>query len=247
MAFRGYRLTWEEDAETQPYQEGPFILTFDGRLDNREEIATRACIGSSRFMPDPVLILHAYEKCGDSVFAKLIGEFALTIWNRNTHTLTFVRSVDGARPLYYILEREALTWASSLEVLLRDSTSEPRINESYILEFLISVPRSQHTPFENIGIVPPGTLLRFENDAFGTPKTLWNPPAHDVPPRSDAEYEEEFRETITEAVKVRLRAKGVVFSELSGGLDSSSIVLIANNLLSSSQSAPETLQTVSCI
>jgi asparagine synthase (glutamine-hydrolysing) len=247
MAFRGNRLTWEEETETQPYQEGPFVLTFDGRLDNRAAIATRSGISPYSLTPDPTLILRAYCHSGDSVFCDLVGEFALAFWNRNTRTLIFARSVDGARPLYYFLDQKKLIWASTLNVLLRNSETEPSINENYILEFLSSVPRSQHTPFANIGVIPPGSILRFSNDAFSKADKIWEPPSPDSRIRPDTEHEEEFREKVTEAIAVRLRAKGVVFSELSGGLDSSTIALIGHNILCTSNRAPERLRTISCV
>src|SRR6266446_7976300 len=60
MGYRGDRITWEEDTETQPFALGPYRLTFDGRLDNREHIAALAGIKADRNIADPVLIAEAY-------------------------------------------------------------------------------------------------------------------------------------------------------------------------------------------
>jgi asparagine synthase (glutamine-hydrolysing) len=247
MAFRGKRLTWEEETETQPCQVGPFVLTFDGRLDNRDTIAARSGISPNSLTPDPILILWAYEHSGDALFSDLIGEFALVLWDHSNCTLTFARSVDGARPLYYALAQKHLAWASTLNILLRNSETGAPINERYILDFLSSVPRSHHTPFANIEPVPPGSIVRFSNNALSKAQTIWQPPQPDSRIRPDAEYEEEFREKVTEAIAVRLRAKGVVFSELSGGLDSSTITLIADKIFSRNNRTPDCLRTISCV
>ena len=247
MAFRSRRLTWEEETETQPYEAGPFVLTFDGRLDNRPAIAALSGLSRYSFTPDPVLILRAYEHKGDALFSELIGEFALALWDQNSRALTFVRSVDGARPLYYVLDQTKLMWASTLEILLRNSETESPIDESYILEFLSSVPCSHHTPFTNIEPVRPGTIVRFSNDALSKTQPIWEPPRPDSRVKVDAEYEAEFRDKLTEAIAVRLRAKDVVFSELSGGLDSSTIALIGDAILSRNNRAPDSLRTISCV
>src|SRR4051812_10652736 len=57
IAYRGDRITPEEEYETQPLRYGPYILTFDGRLDNREELASRLNITNDREIPDPLLVV----------------------------------------------------------------------------------------------------------------------------------------------------------------------------------------------
>src|SRR6266403_4095820 len=54
MGYRGDRITWEEDTETQPFSLGPFTLSFDGRLDNRGDLAAKVGLTVSSSLPDPV-------------------------------------------------------------------------------------------------------------------------------------------------------------------------------------------------
>src|SRR5713226_712128 len=99
MAYRGDRITWEEETETQPLNCGRYVLTFDGRLDNREQLASRLDLPHFRSMPDPILVAKTLGAFGDRTFGQLIGEFALALWCKETRCLLFARSVCGARSL----------------------------------------------------------------------------------------------------------------------------------------------------
>ncbi len=248
MAYRGDRLTWEDDAERQPLDCGPFVLTWDGRLDNREDLARRLGLRGLRAIPDASLVAQAYATCGESIVATLIGEFALVLWTKATRSLLFARSVCGARPLYYVANRDAIWWSSDFAHLVCAAGVDLAVNDSYVLEYLVSQPGTHHTPLRAVKVIPPGTLVRFETAECHAPRPLWDPTAiPGVTYRTAAEYEEHCRDKLTEAVRVRLRAKHPVFAELSGGLDSSSVVLTADRILEAPTHSPATLRTVSCV
>lgn len=248
MSYRGDRITPEEDSETQPLEHGPYILTWDGRLDSRKELIARLGLRGGQNMTDPEIVLKAYAELGNGVFADLVGEFALCLWCQRARVLTFVRSVCGARTLYYVLDNDRLTWSSNLSHLLRLSEVDLAVNHDYALKYLVSQPDPACSPFQKVRVVPPGKVQRFESNGFLEPTVLWDPQRLvPIQYRSDGEYEERFREEITQAVRGRLRAKGPVFAELSGGLDSSSIVLLGDQILRSNGERPETLRTVSCV
>jgi asparagine synthase (glutamine-hydrolysing) len=248
MAYRGNRIAVEEDSEVQPLKYGPYVLTFDGRLDNRSEILLRLNINHDLGLPDPVIVAKGYETFGDSILSALIGEFALTIWCERHRSLVFARSVCGARPLYYVLNKDELIWSSDFAHLVRVSGVDLEVNNSYVLEYLVSQPSPEHTPLQRIEVVPPNRILRFDKDRFQPPVALWNPSNIQTLNRlSDTECEELLLERLKEAVQVRMRAKSTIFSELSGGLDSSTLVLIADGLLRVANQSRESLQTLSHI
>jgi asparagine synthase (glutamine-hydrolysing) len=248
MAFRGNRITWEEESETQPLDEGSYLLTWDGRLDNREEFADRLGLQRIQNVPDPVLVLKSYEAFGESVFKRLIGEFASTIWCRTTKTLLFVRSTCGARPLYYTLVNGTLFWSSDFAHLVKVSDVDLDVSEDYFLEYVLTQPNTRHTPLTKLHSVPANSLLRFEGGQMKQVDELWNATnIKSLRYRAEQQYEEHFREVLTEAVRVRLRAKPPIFAELSGGLDSSTVVLTADRILRSQSQPPESLRTLSFI
>jgi asparagine synthase (glutamine-hydrolysing) len=248
LAYRGDRITPEDEHEIQPLRFGELALTWDGRLDNREEIAALAGLLHLSHVPDPVIVARGYERFGEAIFSRLIGEFVLVLWCGKSRTLRFVRSACGSRPLFYAFAGKSLLWASDFSHLVRISGAGLEVNEDYIVEHLVSQPDSCHSPLAGIQVSPPNAMLRLEDGCFAPPVRLWDPAAiRPLHYKSDREYEEHCRELLTEAVSARLRARHTVFSELSGGLDSSSVVVLADHVLARQNRPAEHLQTVSCV
>jgi asparagine synthase (glutamine-hydrolysing) len=248
ISYRGDRITPEDDFEVQPLRSDPYILTWDGRLDNRNELADRVGLRAIERMPDTVIVLSAYLALGDSVFDDLIGEFALVLWCRRTKSVRFVRSACGARTLYYVLTGNVLTWSSNFGHLVRASGVDLTVNDDYAVQYLVSQPSAKDSPLTNVHAVPPNHLLYFEDRRIKFTRELWDPTRiSSLRYRTDDEYEEHCRVAIKDAVKVRLRSKAPVFSELSGGLDSSTIVMTADRILRERGEPRTDLQTVSCV
>lgn len=247
IVYRGDRITHEEDQEVQPFVSRPFTLTWDGRLDNREEWGARMDLTSVSEIPDPCLVGMAYGRFGKAIFPELIGEFALTLWSQQLKELVFVRSVCGARPLYYVQDKNRIVWSSDFAHLVRITEVDLAVNDAYLLEYLVSQPSVKRTPLINVHAVEPGTALRFANSSFQPAVKLWDPRRiKTLHYASDRQYEEALRERLDEAVRLRMRARSCIFAELSGGLDSSSLVLTADEVSRAAGQGHERLKTVSC-
>ena len=248
MLFLGDRIAPEEEKEVQPLRLEPYALTWDGRLDNREELANRLGVHHCRELSDPALVLQAYIAFGDRVLESLVGEFALALWSSRTQSLRFARSTCGARPLYYAVDKNTLTWSSNLAHLVNVTDVDLTVNDSYAVNYLVSQPPACTSPLTNIGVIPPNHVVEFNKGQCVASRELWNPSRFvSVLHHSDKEYEEHFLEVFQEAVKVRLRSNRTVFAELSGGLDSSSVVLMADRVLRQRYRSPAELQTTSCV
>jgi asparagine synthase (glutamine-hydrolysing) len=247
ISYRGNRITEEEENETQPLCYGPYVLTFDGRLDNRKDLALKLGIPDSR-TPDPLLVVKIYDLLGDATFSNLIGEYALALWDRKHKSIRFVRSVCGSRPLYYTFTDTLLLWCSDFAHLVKTDGRHLTINDSYLLEYLASQPHYRHTPFHDIKTVPPGTIVCFTATFEQRSSCFWN--CNEVPPlqlENDMAYESRLRDLLSEAVQAKLRTKYAAFSELSGGLDSSTLVLMTDTIRLSTPDSLPTLHTVSCV
>lgn len=248
MAYRGDRITEEDDGDIQPLRRGPYVLTWDGRLDNRAALARRLELSPTTKLPDAALVLEAYGRFGDAVLCDLLGEFALALYSAATRLLCLARSTCGARPLYYTASPQRLLWASDFAHLVRVAGVDLALDEAYVLGYLVFQPNPALTPLRDVHAVPPNRALWFQDGRLAHTTELWDPTR--VGPltyRSDDEYEERCRELVTEAVRVRLRAKGPVFAELSGGFDSSTIVLTADRIRRDRNESPEGLRTLSCV
>lgn len=224
------------------------LLTWDGRLDNGADLASELGLSPALREDDPRLVLAAYERWGLGSLSRLIGDFALALWDPAETRLVLARDAFGARPLYYAAEPGSLAWASALGPLLeRRGTGLPEIDEEFVADFLTFPNASERTPYEDIRSVPPGCALvagRIGEELH----CFWAfDPGRHILDAGDAEHEERFRELFREAVRVRLRAEGTVCAELSGGLDSSSIVCMADEILRAGEAEAGKLETISYV
>jgi len=249
MIYRGNRITREENGDVQPLTFGDSTLTWDGRLDNRNEVADRAGLQAYESLPDATIVLRSYNAVGQSLLAQLVGEFALSLWNGRKGRLLLCRSHCGTRPLYYIDRDTEIVWSSDFAHLARVDCSGLKIDDVYILEYLVSQPDLPRTPFLSIRAVPAGSMVGFGPGKQRFAKRLWDPgnlPKIDC--RTEQYYEQCCRALLDEAIAVRLsRSPGIVFSELSGGLDSSALVLLADQMLRRQGRDPAELCTLSCL
>src|SRR5262249_54982784 len=123
-------------------------------------------------------------------------------------------------------------WSSRLQALV-DSTGIDELDDEYIREFLSFGACPNRTPYRGIYSVPPGHAVCVSPQGT-TIRRFWALPAGDeIRYRDERRYEEQLRALFREAVAVRLQSDSPVLAELSGGLDSSSVVCMANRLMRS--------------
>ena len=178
---------------------------------------------------DSEIALHLYEDVGVQCLHRLRGEFAFVLWDETNRTLFAARDRFGIKPLFYTFHNETLYLASEVKALFAAGVPARWDAESvyHSVEFGAHPVR---TLFDNVFQVPPGHYL-LATDRHVQLKQYWDfdyPQANGkVLPRSDAEYAAEFRHTLEEAVRIRLRADVPVGCYLSGGLDSCSVLGLA--------------------
>lgn len=206
------------------------LLAWDGRLDNRDELA-RALGGRGEADGDLELIARAWETWGEAFPERVIGDFALALWDSRRRCLLLARDPFGTRPLFYAQRGGELLFASTLTAL-RDAWALPaEVDDEWIAGYLVGVREVESTPFRNLRSVPPGHTL-LADGRHVTLRRFWRlDPEREERCRDDGEYEERFRTLFFEAVRCRLPAAEPAFAELSGGLDSSSIVCAADRLI----------------
>lgn len=247
MGFRGLAIA-PEDAEDQPLRsDSGTMLTFDGRLDCRAELVSRLRLPSITKASDAALVSLAYDHWGTDSFQGIVGEFAFVLWDSRLGSLFFVRSLCGTRPLFYVQTRERFLWSSELDDLILKSEIDPIVNDDYAIRYLFFHPDIDQSPFQNVDVVPSGSYVEVrQNGEMKAAIETWHPERiSTLVLKSQEEYEEAWRYHVEIAISDRLRAQQRVFSELSGGLDSSTIVLLADRILESSGRDKQFLTTVS--
>jgi asparagine synthase (glutamine-hydrolysing) len=245
FAYRAFHTNRESRAEIQPLIAGKQILAWDGRLDNREELISelRHVLESDR--SDAAIVMAAYLKWGVGFLPKLIGDFSLALWDPNERRLLLARDPVGTRPLYYHLNKERIIWSSELLPLVDQAGVSLEVDDEYVAGYLAHEPDPWLTPYKYIHALPPANALELQGDRVSRSEFWKLNPDASVRYKSDAEYEDHFRHLFREAVRCRLRTDGPAWAELSGGLDSSSIVCMADDLIKKGEVQTTKLRTVS--
>jgi len=215
------------------------VITADARIDNRDDLLStlRLLSGPERVIPDSTLILRAYEKWGRDCVDHLLGAFVFTIWDPRERHLFCVQDHFGVRPFYYYHEPDTLfAFASEIKALLGLEAIPEEKNEVRIAEHLLAPVEENvtRTYFKHIRRTAPAHTLVVKPDSLATQQYWTLDPDRELQLPSDQAYAEQFRELFEEAVRVRLRSARPVGSELSGGLDSSSVTCQAAQLLRNS-------------
>jgi len=218
---------------------GELAITADSRIDNRDELLASLDLVSRphREITDSELILRAYEHWGERCPEKLLGDFAFAIWDQPRFTLFCARDHFGVKPFYYFRSDQAFFFASEIKALLCLAKVPRRLNEMRIADFLASnLQNTSVTFYQDILRLPPAHSLTVRCGEARLQRYWSLDPARELHCRSDEEYAEGFREIFIDAVRTRLRCSLPVGSMLSGGLDSSSIVCVARQILGESPS-----------
>jgi asparagine synthase (glutamine-hydrolysing) len=115
--------------------------------------------------------------------------------------------------------------------------------DEYIAGYLSVMPDPHLTPYQEIHSVPPGSFVRVTRNGL-TIQNFWCFDANaKTRYKSDAEYEEHFRVLFRQAVRCRLRSNCPILADLSGGLDSSSIVCMADRICATEEVGTSVMDT----
>jgi asparagine synthase (glutamine-hydrolysing) len=246
ILYRAFHTTKESRRETQPliFASGT-VIAWDGRLDNRAALISELRDFLSISSTDVAIVAAAYEKWGTKCFAKLIGDWALSIWNPISRSLILAKDFVGTRHLYYSVDRNQVTWCTILDPLVRFEGKTFAICEEYIAGWFSMYPAVDLTPYIGIHSVPPSSFVLLRPGKHIVSRYWDFDPEKTIRYRTDAEYEEHFRAVFSTAVQRRLRSDRPVLAELSGGIDSSSIVCMADIVISRGAAVTPRLDTIS--
>jgi asparagine synthase (glutamine-hydrolysing) len=183
-----------------------------------------------RTRSDSEIALHLYEDFGTACLHRLRGEFAFALWDGPNDTLFAARDRFGIKPLYYAQHSGTLYLASEIKALLAAGVPARWDHASFYHANHFLVTPHDRTLFNGVDQVPPGHFLVATGGHFRLIR-YWDfdyPTADDVRPGgSDAEYAEQFRQVLDDAVRLRLRADVPVGCYLSGGIDSCAVLGLA--------------------
>jgi asparagine synthase (glutamine-hydrolysing) len=247
VLYCAFHTTNESRHEVQPHIcASGAVLTWDGRLDNRAELISELRGSLTLTSSDVAIVAAAHEKWGRDCLAKLIGDWALSIWNPREHCVFLAKDPIGTKHLYYSFDDNQVIWSTILDPLILLSGKTFEVCEEYIASWLVTLFPAPHlTPYVGIHAVPPASVVLLKPGEHAVSKYWDFDPSKRIRYHTTPEYEEHFRSLIAIAVQRRLRSDRPVLAELSGGMDSSSIVCMADVVMAKGSADCPRLDTIS--
>jgi asparagine synthase (glutamine-hydrolysing) len=229
--------TSESHAKRQPSTlDGRVWISADARIDGQDELVRALRAHGRRLDASPTddqLILHAYGVWNEGCVEHLIGDFAFVIWNAPARRLFCARDQFGVTPLYYATVPGGLVLSNVLRSIRAHPAVSDRLDERVIGDFLLCGRNMDvsTTTFADIHALPPAHTLTWTSDATRV-RRYWNLTQEVEPVRGGRAHDhvERFANVFGQAVGDRLRT-GAVGTQLSGGLDSTSIAVTAHRLM----------------
>ena len=185
---------------------------------------------------DTEVLVHLYEEHGDRLMDRLNGMFAFAVWDASDRKLLLARDRPGIKPLFYYHDAERLIFASEIKAILEHPAVPRELDLVGLHHYLtLHYAPAPYTCFKGIRKLPPGHALTVQDgrvDVF----QYWDvEPSEDAPP----DVEEQILDELRESVRRRLVSDVPLGIFLSGGIDSSTVATLAQ------QVSPECIKTFS--
>jgi asparagine synthase (glutamine-hydrolysing) len=206
-------------------------VIFDGVLHNRADIHARFGDRPISDSDDTRLVALAYVKAGSAAFPELRGIFALVICDTARKRLFCVRDPVGLHPLFYAKAEHGLLVSPCIETLLCQPGVSRELNRKGLVDHLARRwLNNEETYFADVYRVPPCHAMEVDRDGTRV-RRYWDPATAGERTDwiADDRAQEQFDNVLTRAVD-RCLAFGRPGVNLSGGIDSSTIAMLAADL-----------------
>ena len=224
---RGHQPMWDVTARC--------AISFNGEIYNYRELRQGLAAGGATFQSqsDTEVLLNLYLRDGPEMLGRLNGIFAFALWDRHSRELFLARDGLGVKPLYWTETPKGFLFASELKALLREESVARDIDPLAVRDHLTYLwSPAPRTMLRTVKKLPPGNALLVR---AGRLKRQWSfyqlPYQQPLDPLGPGEAAEQLRGHLKTAVTRQMVADVPVGAFLSGGLDSSSVVAMAQQSL----------------
>ena len=208
---------------------GNYVMVFNGEIYNYIELKNELQSKYHfRTQSDTEVLLNAYKEWGESCLEKFNGMFSFTIWNKKEQLLFAARDRFGVKPFYYFIGNDTFSFASEINSI-HATGIDRKPNENVWLNFFSegSYGLPNETFWQNIHQLSGGHFLTFKNNSLQIKKWYF---FEDRVLKLQSQFQENEEEYITnlllKAINLRFRADVPVGFNLSGGLDSSTLLAL---------------------
>lgn len=213
-------------------------IVFNGEIYNYRELRKELEEKGVKFRSqgDAEVLLNLYLEDGDKCLSKLSGIFSFAIWDTRSEELFVARDNYGVKPLYYAENDEGFYFASEMKSLLCVDSVQREINPDSLFRSLVFLwSPGEETLIKDIKKVKPAHFMIVKAGKIVRYEKYWDWPAYQPDFATDSmSHQNQIIKALDAAVKEQLVADVKVGSFLSGGLDSSLIVALAQQNLNNS-------------
>jgi hypothetical protein len=219
-----------------PYEQCDFLVIAKGFVAN-PSIKNLALTISQQYSPQQ----HSSQLSPDNLQRYIHGEYSFILFDCRKQCLIASRDHQGIEPLY-TANLEKLRYISSSISCIFDAIYpvKPRLSPNYLLSIITCYyPDRNHTVYKNIQHVRAGHALVINTNTNNTTyHTIWKVPSPDyniLPEQSTQAYISQYNDALQEAVSSYTNINGVIYAELSGGIDSATVATLASMRLQKEQ------------
>ncbi len=228
LSSAGHQPMFSEDGKT--------VVVYNGEIYNFRELRKELERSGRRFASacDTEVLLAAWQEWGADCFRRFNGMFAVGLYERETGRLILARDRMGKKPLYYYQKGKDFVFASELKPIMKFPGFRKVINRRMVEKFLCSkYIEAPWSVFEDTWKMCPGTYLILENGKI-TLHTYWDirekKAEGETHPLTFEKALEEMDTVLRDAVRCRLDADVPVGTFLSGGIDSTLVTAVAQQV-----------------
>ncbi|MFT5311941.1 MAG: asparagine synthase (glutamine-hydrolyzing) [Paraglaciecola sp.] len=215
------------------------------RLDNKDTLVGHFKHDSllTENLDDLSVLRHCYQQWGADFCKKLEGDFCYALWDDDKTQLHLARNTFNARSLYYLPLGGALFVACDAKILSRHPNIKLTLNKTAVLQWLSGRPDPDVSMFNEIPLLPAGHRLEFCADGGINTQKFWDiEPGRSIRYQNDDDYQQHFLGLLQDSVAARLSSPAAtVFSQMSGGMDSTSVTALAAQICAKNSTTLHTL------
>ena len=227
----------EDGLQPMTNEDKTLWLVYNGEIYNYVELREELIKKGHRFhsQSDTEVILHAYEEWGTGCLQRFNGMWAFALWDERTQQLFCARDRFGIKPFYYTEINGSFLFASEIKALIEHPDVGKKPDDQILGTYLAwgVQDHSARTMFDGISQLKPAHALIVTKDGPHIPYQYWEVRINDAPQSEthDQQDKDRFLELLRDATRIHLRSDVAVGTCLSGGIDSSTLTVIINNLI----------------
>ncbi|WP_158727927.1 MULTISPECIES: asparagine synthase (glutamine-hydrolyzing) [unclassified Flavobacterium] len=220
----------------QPFldPDGRYVLVFNGEIYNYIELKAELKEHYAfKTESDTEVLLAAFIIYGKQCLQKLNGMFSFAIWDNQDKKLFAARDRFGVKPFFYSKEKDSFYFSSEIKAIHAAGISKIPNEKVWASYFVYgSYGNPDETFWDEIQQLPGGHFLEFQNQELTLKKWYSFESAIDKQPKN-LTYEQakdHYLILLKDSIKLRFRADVTVGFNISGGLDSSILLALVNNI-----------------